>query len=69
MCLGAAVLMKLKRVVAGTDIDQSGCFNLLNHLPSFWDKEKFKFEVTKGVLEKECREVFLKGHMSGDYRV
>ncbi len=69
MCFGSAVLMKLKRVVSGIDIDQSGCFGLLNHLPPFWNKDKFKFEVTKGVLADECKEVFLKGHMASDYVV
>ena len=68
MCFGAAILMKLKRVVTGANIDKSGCLHFIDSLPEFWDKDKFKFEVTREVLAKECAEVFLKGHMSSDYQ-
>lgn len=61
MCFGAIVLSKIKRVVIGINIDDSGALHLQDHLPPFWKQEKFHFEVTRGVLAKECQEIFLKG--------
>lgn len=67
MCFGALVLMKIKRVVCGIDIDQSGCLDIKQHLPAFWRQPKFDFQVTRGVLADECKAVFSKGKMAGDY--
>jgi tRNA(adenine34) deaminase len=58
MCFGAIVLMKVKRVVVGFDADQSGSLDLQEHLPPFFAQPKFHFEVTRGVLAAECREVY-----------
>lgn len=58
MCFGAIVMMKIGRVVTGIDIDESGSLNLQDHLPNFFQKEKFRFEITRGVLAKECLEVY-----------
>ena len=67
MCFGALILMKISRVVCGIDIDQSGCLDLKNHLPAFWKQSKFDFQIKRGVLAKECKDVFKKGKMAGDY--
>lgn len=67
MCFGAIVLMKLKRVVTGTNIDESGCLDLQQCLPTYWQQDKFTFEITRNVLSEECKAVFLNGKMSGDY--
>lgn len=67
MCFGAMVLMKLKRVVTGTNIDHSGSLQLQDSLSPFWQQEKFRFEITTGVLFDECRAVFLRGKMGGEY--
>lgn len=61
MCFGAIVLSKLKRVVTGIDLDQSGCLGLQDHLPAFFKQEKFEFEITRGVMAEECKAVYLKG--------
>lgn len=61
MCFGAMIISKIRRVVVGIDVDQSGCLDLRIHLPKFYKQFKFKLEVTRGVLLKECTEVYLKG--------
>lgn len=58
MCFGAIVMMKINRVVTGIDLDHSGCLDLQQHLPSFFQQPKFKFEVTRGVLAEECKNVY-----------
>jgi tRNA(adenine34) deaminase len=63
MCFGAIVISKLKRVVTGIDLDESGCLSLQNHLPPFFAQSKFHFEITRGVLADECKTVYLKGKM------
>lgn len=63
MCFGAIVLNKIKRVVTGIDLDESGCLSLQDHLPTFFKQPKFHFEVTRGVLTDECKEVYAKGKM------
>lgn len=63
MCFGAIVLNKIRRVVTGIDLDQSGCLSLQDHLPPFFAQEKFHFDITRGVLAEACRAVYLKGKM------
>lgn len=63
MCFGAIVVNKIKRVVTGVDLDQSGCLELQNNLPPFFAQPKFHFEITRGVLAEECAAVYLKGKM------
>lgn len=59
MCFGAALVMKIRKVVVGVDLDKSGGLELRHHLPPFYRQEKFKMDVTRGILEKECKEVCL----------
>jgi len=61
MCLGACLVYKIKRIVTGVDLDESGATGLLKHLPKFYQQKKFHIDVTRGVLAKECKEVYLKG--------
>ncbi|HCM37817.1 MAG: CMP/dCMP deaminase zinc-binding protein [Candidatus Gottesmanbacteria bacterium GW2011_GWB1_43_11] len=61
MCVGAILVMKIKRVVTGINPDHSGGLDLLSHLPKFYQQPKFRIEVIRGVLVKECQEVYLKG--------
>jgi tRNA(adenine34) deaminase len=67
MCFGALILMKISRVVCGIDIDHSGCLDMKAHLPAFWKQSKFNFQIKRGVLEEECKEVFKKGKMASEY--
>lgn len=60
MCFGAIMLNRAKRLVYGTCIDDSGYTEFVEYLPIAFRKEKYDVEVIKGVLEKECREVFVK---------
>jgi len=61
MCLGACLVSKIKRIVTGIDLDESGTTGLLDHLPKFYQQEKFHINVTRGILVKECKDVYLKG--------
>lgn len=63
MCFGAIVINKLKRVVTGVDLDQSGCLGLQDCLPPFFAQSKFRFEIARGVLAEECKAVYMKGQM------
>ena len=60
MCFGAIMLSRVKTLVYGTCIDDSGYAQYRSHLPPEFRKEKFEVEVIPGVLEKECRDVFVK---------
>ncbi len=60
MCFGASILSRLKRIVYGVDLDNSGSTNLKESLPLCFKQKEFCIEVTSGVLEKECAEVFIK---------
>lgn len=61
MCVGAMLVMKIKRVATGINPDNSGGLALLSHLPRFYQQQKFSIDVIRGVLAKECQEVYLKG--------
>lgn len=60
MCYGASLLSRVKRIVYGVDLDDSGALHLEENLPSCFKKDEFKIEITSGILEKECAEVFMK---------
>jgi tRNA(adenine34) deaminase len=68
MCFGALVISKIQRLVVGIDINQSGAISMQEHLPPFFQQEKFHFSVTTGVLEKECEDVFLKGKIVEEHK-
>lgn len=61
MCFGACILGKIKKVVCGIDLDQSGAMYFKEHLPLLFKQEKFRVDLERGVLADECAEVFLKG--------
>lgn len=63
MCFGAIVMMKIGRVVTGVDLDQSGCLDMKNNLPSFFQQPKFQFEITRGILAEECARIFKEGRV------
>ena len=61
MCVGAMLVMKIKRVVTGINPDLSGGLNLLTYLSPFYKQPRFSLEVAKKVLTKESKNVFLQG--------
>jgi len=61
MCFGAIVLNRIKRVVAGIDLDDSGSMYFRDNLPKLFKQEKFKVDFVRGVCAQECRDVFIKG--------
>jgi tRNA(adenine34) deaminase len=64
MCFGASILSRLKRVVAGIDLDNSGSMYFKEHLPLLFGQDKFHVDFTSGVLAKECAEVFMKSDLA-----
>ncbi|MBP7875711.1 nucleoside deaminase [Candidatus Woesebacteria bacterium] len=63
MCMGAILLNHFKRVVCGVDANGSGSFSIIRneHLPEFFTKEKYKFEIDQSVLIDECHNLFVSG--------
>ena len=61
MCFGASVLSRLKKVVCGIDLDNSGAMYFRDNLPLLFKQDKFSLDFKTGVLAKECHEIFIKG--------
>ncbi|MFA6099385.1 MAG: nucleoside deaminase [Patescibacteria group bacterium] len=61
MCFGAIILSRIKRVVCGIDLDNSGAMHFRENLPLLFKQDKFKVDFTAGILADECYEVFIKG--------
>lgn len=61
MCFGACILGKVKKVVCGIDLDQSGAMFFRDHLPILFKQDKFYVEFERGLLADECAKVFLQG--------
>ncbi|MDD5340857.1 MAG: nucleoside deaminase [Patescibacteria group bacterium] len=61
MCFGASVLNRIKKVVCGIDLDNSGAMYFRDNLPLLFKQEKFSLEFKTGVLAKKCHEVFIQG--------
>jgi len=61
MCFGACILGKMKKVVCGIDLDQSGAMYFREHLPLLFKQDKFHVEFERGLLADECAKVFLQG--------
>lgn len=66
MCFGACITGKVKKVVCGVNLDDSGAMYLRENLPTLFKLEKFKVEFEQGVLSYECAEVFLEGKPAKD---
>ncbi|MGV8151784.1 MAG: nucleoside deaminase [Candidatus Nanoarchaeia archaeon] len=64
MCFGASILSRVKRVVCGIDLDNSGAMYLRENLPIMFKRDNFYVEFTKGVLAKECTRVFMKSELA-----
>lgn len=67
MCFGAIVMMKIRRVVTGVDLDHSGSLDMKNHLPEFFQQPKFQFDITRGVLADECERVYRLGKVGSEH--
>jgi tRNA(adenine34) deaminase len=61
MCFGACVLGRIKKVVCGIDLDQSGAMYFRDHLPLLFKQDKFHIEFERGLLADECAAVFMQG--------
>lgn len=61
MCFGASILNRIKRVVSGIDLDNSGAMYFRENLPLLFKQKDFEVQFTRGVLSKECYNVFIQG--------
>lgn len=61
MCFGASALSRIKKVVCGIDLDNSGAMYFRKNLPQLFKQKKFSLEFETGVLKEKCREIFIKG--------
>ncbi len=61
MCFGAAILSRIKRVVCGIDLDNSGAMYFRENLPLIFKQDKFAVEFTTDILASECYNVFVAG--------
>jgi tRNA(adenine34) deaminase len=64
MCFGGIILSRIKRVVAGVDLDQSGAMYFRENLPLLFKQKKFCVDFFPGVLAEECSRVFMKSEMA-----
>ena len=64
MCFGGIIVSRIKRVVCGIDLDNSGAMYLRENLPKLFKKENFEVEFTPGILAKECTEIFMRSHLA-----
>lgn len=59
MCLGAILLSRIRHIVIGTNLDKSGAADHIEYVPTFFRQAEFTLNIEKGVLEKECGEMWL----------
>ena len=64
MCFGAIILNTIKRVVCGVNLDESGALHIRDNMPPLFKSDYYQFEITRGVLAKECYEVFMKSRQA-----
>jgi len=61
MCFGAIILSRIRRVVCGIDIDDSGAMYFRKNLPGLFKQDKFHVEFTTNVLADQCHDIFIQG--------
>jgi tRNA(adenine34) deaminase len=66
MCFGGIMVSRIKRVVSGIDLDNSGAMYLKDHLPLSFKQDKFNVDFISGVLAKECFRVFMASPLAKD---
>jgi len=64
MCFGAIILNTMKRVVYGVDLDESGALHIMENMPPRFKDDYYRFDITSGVLAKECYDVFMKSRQA-----
>ena len=64
MCFGGAMLSRIKRVVCGIDLDNSGAMYLRDNLPLLFKRDNFHVEFTSGVLAEDCARIFMQSELA-----
>jgi len=64
MCFGAIILNTMKRVVCGVDLDKSGALHIRDNMPPAFKSDYYQFDIIRGVLAKECYDVFMKSEQA-----
>lgn len=68
MCFGAIILSRIKRVVCGIDLDNSGSMYFRDNLPLLFKRDNFYVDFTSGVLADECAKVFMASELAKGLR-
>jgi len=69
MCFGAALQSSVAKIIYGTNIDESGATHFKNYLPIFYRKIMPRdLQIIGGVLEEECKQIFLQGSFAEKLR-
>lgn len=61
MCFGAALNARLKRVVYGVDLNESGAVELKGHLPRLYTSGDYNTDFVGGFLVDECVALYRQG--------
>lgn len=67
MCFGAIVMSGIRTIVAGVDFDGSGALHYFDHIPPFFQQEKFRTTYTTGVLAQDCAKMWASGAIAKQY--
>lgn len=61
MCFGAALNARMKRVIYGVDLNESGAVRLKSYLPGLYTGGDYNTEFIGGVLADECMTLYRQG--------
>jgi tRNA(adenine34) deaminase len=61
MCFGACLNSRLKRVVYGVDLNDSGAVHFKDYLPDLYRQNAYNTEFIGGTLAGKCEEVYRQG--------
>jgi len=64
MCFGGIILSRIKRVVCGIDLDNSGAMYFRQELPLLFKQDKFSVDFVQGVLAEDCARVFMESELA-----
>jgi len=64
MCFGGIILSRIKRVVCGVDLDNSGAMYFRQELPLLFKQDKFSVDFASGVLAEDCTKVFMASELA-----
>jgi len=64
MCFGGIILSRIKKVVCGADLDNSGAMYFRKELPLLFKQDKFSIDFVQGVLTEDCAKMFMSSELA-----